>query len=51
MKFEQQLDFDEPRIRINVTPANQIVKEWREDQFWDSLAIHNFGGSSVSNKN
>lgn len=50
LKFEKQLDYDEPRIRININPANLIVKEWRENQFWDNLAIHNFGGSSVSNK-
>ena len=33
-----QAMFDEPRIRINTDPAQQIVADWSESSAWDEIA-------------
>jgi UDP-glucose 4-epimerase len=40
LELQQQMEFGEPRIRINTDTAVAYVSDWDEGQAWDELALH-----------
>jgi hypothetical protein len=38
LEFSRQIDFSEPRIRINTEVADPRLLDWNEKDAWDELA-------------
>ena len=38
LDFAEQLDFPEPRVRINTDPVKSLFPDWSEKKTWDDLA-------------
>ena len=38
MELKKQVDFPEPRVRINTDPAEADVPDWDESSAWDDMA-------------
>ena len=38
VELKKQLDFPEPRVRINTEPAEAVVVGWDEAAAWDEMA-------------
>jgi UDP-glucose 4-epimerase len=38
VELKKQIDFPEPRVRINTDPAELDIPDWNESAAWDELA-------------
>lgn len=38
--FKRQVDFPEPRVRINTQPLEADLSDWQESEAWDDLASY-----------
>ena len=38
VELKKQVDFPEPRVRINTDPAEADVPDWDESAAWDEMA-------------